>query len=213
MKRGVYTEVQTEDFLKEYIPVAKHFLTKDYEQASLAAKKLGFPLVLKIISPDAIHKSEIKGVRLIKNRHDLSSEYEKLLSIAKNNHLRLDGILVQEYIEGEYVIIGLKKDPTFGHVLAFGIGGIYTELLKDVSFRVCPITSKDADEMFNELKLKKLLEGYRNTKPINKDFLKKILIKVSNIPIKYPEIAEMDINPFVINDKSGKVVDARMLIK
>ncbi len=213
MKSGVYTESQAEDFLKNYLPVAKHFLAKDYDQASIAAKKLGFPLVLKIISPDAIHKSEIKGVRLIKNRHDFSDEYNKLLSIAKTKNLRLEGILVQEYIEGEYVIIGLKKDPTFGHILAFGIGGIYTELLKDVSFRVCPITLKDADEMLSELKLKKLLEGFRNTKPINKDFLKNILVKVSNIPKEHPEIEEMDINPFVVNDIDGKVVDARILIK
>lgn len=213
MKRGVYTEAQAEDFLKKFIPVAKHYLTKNYEQASVAAKKLGFPLVLKVISPDALHKSEIKGVRLIKNRHDFSAEYEKLLSIAKTKKLRLDGILVQEYIEGEYVIIGLKKDPVFGHIIAFGIGGIYTELLKDVSFRVCPITLKDADEMLNELKLKKLLEGYRNTKAVNQKFLKNILVKVSNLPKKYPEIEEMDINPFVINDKDGTAVDARMLIE
>ena len=212
MKRGIYTEAQAEDFLKAYIPVARHYLTKNYEEASIAAKKLGFPLVLKIISPDAIHKSEIKGVRLIKNRHDFASEYHQLMKISTQKKLKLDGILVQEYIEGEYVIIGLKKDPTFGHVLAFGIGGIYTELLKDVSFRICPITEKDADAMLNELKLIKLIEGYRNTKPVNQKLLKQILVKVSRLPLKYPDILEMDINPFVINDKTGKVVDARMLI-
>ena len=212
MEKGIYTEAKAEDFLKSYIPVAKHYLTQNYEEASIAAKKLGFPLVLKIISPNAIHKSEIKGVRLIKNRHDLASEFHQLISISKQKKLHLEGILVQEYIEGEYVIIGLKKDPTFGHVLAFGIGGIYTELLKDVSFRICPITEKDADAMLNELKLIKLIEGYRNTKPVNQKLLKQILVKVSRLPLKYPDILEMDINPFVINDKTGKVVDARMLI-
>jgi biotin carboxylase len=213
MKSGVYTEVKAEEFLKAYVPIAKHFLVKNFEQATIAAKKLGFPLVLKIISQDAIHKSEIKGVRIVKNRQDLSKEFEKLVAIAKEKKLKLEGILVQEYVEGEYVIIGLKKDATFGHVIAFGIGGIYTELLKDVSFRVCPINSKDAEEMFDELKLRKLLEGFRNTKAINKEFLKKTLIKVSQIPLKHPEIQEMDINPFVINEKDGKVVDARILVE
>jgi acyl-CoA synthetase (NDP forming) len=213
MKSGVYTEVKAEEFLKTYVPIAKHSLVKNFEQATIIAKKLGFPLVLKIISQDAIHKSEIKGVRIVKNRQDLSKEFEKLVSIAKEKKLRLEGILVQEYVEGEYVIIGLKKDVTFGHVIAFGIGGIYTELLKDISFRVCPITSKDAEEMFDELKLRKLLEGFRNTKAINKEFLKKTLIKVSQIPLKHPEIQEMDINPFVINEKDGKVVDARILVE
>ncbi|MDP3728325.1 MAG: acetate--CoA ligase family protein [bacterium] len=212
MEKGVYTEDVAEDFLKKYIPVAKHTLVQSLHEVEQAAKKLGFPLVLKIISPDALHKSEIKGVRFVKDFEELMHEYEDLLSLAHTKKLRLQGILVQEYIEGSYVLIGLKKDPSFGHVLVFGIGGIYTELLKDVSFRVCPITNKDADAMIEELKMKALLLGYRNAEAVNIRLLKKVLVRVSQIPLKHKEIEEMDINPFVINSKRGFVVDARIVV-
>jgi len=212
MQKGVYTEVDTEKFLKKYVPVAKHFLASTLTEAEVAAAKLGFPLVLKIISPDALHKSEIHGVRLVKTRMDFVHEYHELVHIAQKKKLRLDGILVQEYLHGKYVIIGLKKDPVFGHILAFGIGGIYTELLKDVAFRVCPITEKDADEMIQELKMRALLFPYRGSHGVHIPTLKKVLVQVSRIPMKNAEIQEMDINPFVINEKSGAVVDARMVV-
>ncbi|MSR86016.1 hypothetical protein EXS74_01315, partial [Candidatus Woesearchaeota archaeon] len=157
MQKGVYTEDTTEDFLRAYIPVAKHLLTDSFDDALQAVKKLSFPAVLKIISPDALHKSDIKGVRFVKNFEELREQYQSLLDIVHKNKLRLKGILIQEYIEGTSVIIGLKKDVSFGHVLVFGIGGIYTELLKDVSFRVCPITLEDAEEMIQELQMKDLL--------------------------------------------------------
>lgn len=212
MKRGVYTEERAEDFLRKYVPVAKHVLVQDIEEAEKAAKKIGFPLVLKIISPQALHKSEVKGVRFAKNSEELFEEYTALVSLAKKKKFSLEGILIQEYIEGSYVLIGLKKDAVFGHVLAFGIGGIYTELLKDVSFRVCPITEKDAEEMLQELHMKDLLLGYRGSETVNLKLLKKTLITISRIPLRHKDIEEMDINPFVINKKNGFVVDARMVV-
>ncbi len=208
----MYTEDLAEDFLRNYIPVAQHVLVQKLEGAEKAAKKLGFPLVLKIISPDALHKSEIKGVRFVKNEEELVQEYTALQLVAKEKKLFLHGILVQEFIEGSYVLIGLKKDAVFGHVLAFGIGGIYTELLKDVSFRICPITEKDAEEMLQELKMKDLLFGYRGSEAVNVKLLKKTLVTVSRIPLRHKDIEEMDINPFVINSKKGFVVDARMVL-
>lgn len=212
MKKGVYTEDRAEDFLKKYVPVAKHVLVQSLHEAEHAAKKLGFPLVLKIISPDALHKSEIKGVRFVKDFEELMHEYEELLSLAHKKNLRLQGILAQEYIEGSYVLIGLKKDPSFGHMLVFGIGGIYTELLKDVSLRVCPITEKDAEAMIQELHMKDLLFGYRGAEKVNVSLLKKILVRVSQIPLRHKDIEELDINPFVINMKKGFVVDARIIV-
>ncbi|MDP3919035.1 MAG: acetate--CoA ligase family protein [Nanoarchaeota archaeon] len=210
MKEGVYAELEAEKFLKRFVPVAKHVFTNSLIEGHSAARIIGFPLVLKIISKKALHKSDVKGVRLIKNVIDFDYEYKDLLKIGKK--LSMDGILVQEYVSGENVILGLKKDKVFGHVLAFGIGGIYTELLKDVAFRACPITSKDAQEMIDELKLKQMLYGYRGRKKVNIPVLKELMIKVSKIPLKYPEIKEMDINPLVINHKKGIVVDARMVI-
>jgi biotin carboxylase len=211
MAKVVYTEFDTEKFLMKYLPVAKNQLTSNLTQAKKVAKKLGFPVVLKILSIDALHKSDIKGVRLVKSMHDLETEFQDLEIIAKKKKLRLQGILVQEYVKGEYVILGLKKDPIFGHVLAFGIGGIYTELLKDVSLRVCPITTKDAKEMIDELKMKQLLLGFRGKDKVNLKKLKEVMVALSKMPKKYPNISELDINPFVINSKKGFVVDARMV--
>ena len=212
MKKGVYTEEAAEDFLRSYVPVAKHFLIDSLEGLERSAKKLGFPLVLKIISPDALHKSDIQGVHFAKDFEELAQSYEALLAIVERRKLRFQGILVQEYIEGSYVLIGLKKDPVFGHVLVFGIGGIYTELLKDISFRICPITLEDADAMIQELKMKDLLFGFRGSKTVNIALLKKTLVSVSRIPLKHTDIQEMDINPFVINHKAGYVVDARIVV-
>tara|TARA_Y100000310_G_C20690965_1_gene822164 strand:- start:3136 stop:3774 length:639 start_codon:yes stop_codon:yes gene_type:complete len=212
MKRGLYTEVDTEKFLKKYVAIAKHRFVHTQRDAEAAARALGFPLVLKLISPGALHKSEVKGVRLVKNKVDFEHEYRDLVKIAKKKKLRLDGILVQEFVEGQYVLIGLKKDPVFGHVIVFGVGGVYTELLKDVAFRVCPINVKDAQSMIDELQMKELLYGFRGEKKANISKLKETLVKISKIPSKYPEIKEMDINPFVINHKRGVVVDARMKV-
>jgi len=211
MKKGVYTEVETEAVLKKFVPVAKNVLVRSLKDAEQAARKIKFPLVLKIISKKALHKTELKGVRIVHNKSGLEREFMDLMKIVKKRKLPLEGVLVQEYVEGEYVILGLKKDPVFGHVLAFGIGGVYTELLHDVSFRVCPISHKDAEDMIDDLRMKKLLEGFRGVK-VNKIVLMKTMVQVSKIPLKYPDIKEMDINPFVINSKEGKVVDARMVV-
>ena len=212
MKKGVYTEVETEKFLKKFVPIAKHKLCSSDKQVFECARGVGFPLVLKIISKEASHKTDIGGVRFVNKRGDLENELAGLMKIVKTHKMKIDGILVQEFIEGEFVLIGLKKDNVFGHAVVLGIGGIYTEYLKDVSFRVCPVSKKDVQEMIDELRMKDLLLGVRGKKGVNLDLLKDIVVKVSKIPLKHKEIKEMDINPFVINHKNGKVVDARMVI-
>lgn len=123
----------------------------------------------------------------------------------------MDGILVQEFVKGQEVIIGLKSDPTFGHVIMFGLGGIFVEVLKDVSFRVCPITEKDAEAMLKEIKTRDILYGVRGEPGVNIPLLKRVLVGTSRLPLRKPEIQELDINPFRINDQSGKVADARMV--
>jgi len=212
MKKGIYTEADTEKFLKKFIPVAKHRLCVTDKDVEESAREFGFPLVLKIISKDALHKSDIGGVRIVNYRLDLEKEFKELTNIIKKYKIKADGILVQEFVEGESVLIGLKKDEVFGHAIVLGIGGIYTEYLKDVSFRICPVTKKDVTEMIDELKMKSLLFGVRGRKSVNLDLLKDVVIKVSKIPLKHKEIKELDINPFVIDHNIGKVVDARMVI-
>ncbi len=212
MKQGVYTEFETEKFLRRYVKVARHKLVKTWYECEKACRKMGYPLVLKIISKDALHKSDIHGVRLVKNRLELEEEFNALIKIVKIKRLNFEGIMVQEYIEGHSILIGLKEDPVFGHAIALGMGGIYTEYMKDITFRVCPISLKDADEMIQELQMKDLLFGVRGEKGVDLKLLKKTLVKVSKIVAKYPEIKELDINPFVISSHGGKVVDARMVI-
>jgi 3-hydroxypropionyl-CoA synthetase (ADP-forming) len=209
--KKIYTENEAERFLKRYVKVADSVLTKDYKTAEKFSKKKGYPVVLKIISKQALHKTDIGGVKIVKSEEQLEKNFNALLKIAKTKKIKIDGILVQEFLHGCETIIGIKKDPVFGHVVMFGTGGVLTELFKDVSFRVCPITEKEADDMIYELKGKKLLNGFRGAKPVNIKLLKSVLVKVSKIPLKNKDIEEMDINPFIINEKTGKVADARIV--
>ena len=209
--KKILAEYEAEKFLSKKLPVAKSFLCKNFKDAQASAKKIGYPLVLKIISTQALHKSDIGGVVIVKDNEELSSAFDSLIKIAKQEKIKIDGILAQEFIQGKEVIIGIKKDPTFGHVIAFGIGGKYVEILKDITFRACPITSDDAEQMISELKFGKILFGARNETPANRKILVQTLVKVSHLPTNNKKIEELDINPFIINDKIGKVADARIV--
>jgi hypothetical protein len=202
----LFTEYDSDKLLSKYVPVAKNRLVKTLKEI----KSPKFPLALKIMSTDALHKSEIKGVRKVDNKQELDREFKDLIKISKKKKLKLQGILVQNYCEGENFIIGIKKDDTFGHVLLFGLGGIFTELTKDFSIRKCPIDIKEADSMLEELRGRKIFHGFRNIK-LNTKMLKKSLVKISQIPQKHPDIEELDINPFILNSRKGFVVDSRIV--
>ena len=207
----IYTEKKAEDFLRKYIPVAGSYLCKNKLQTLKAAKRLGFPVVMKIISPQALHKTEINGVR-IAYRETMEKEFSSLTDAAKRHKISLEGILVQEYVKGTEIVIGIKTDETFGHVIMLGLGGIFVELIRDVSFRVCPIDEKEAVKMMQELRAGRLLFGYRGKKSDIKELIN-ALVKVSKIPLKHKKIRELDINPFIINEKYGKVADARIVFE
>lgn len=209
----VLNAVESENFLKEYLPVAKSILSSNFDEALKFVNRNNYPVVLKLISEKIIHKTEFKAVSIVKNEEEMGREFDRLLESARKKRLKVDGILVQEFFKGKEVIIGLKKDDSFEHVIMVGIGGIYAELLRDVSFRVCPITMEEADDMINELKLKKILEGIRGEARVNLKLLKSILVRVSKIPEKNNNIKEMDINPFIINANEGKLVDARIVLE
>ena len=164
------------------------------------------------MSKQALHKTEIKGVKIVRKKQELQKEFTNLIKISKRKKLKLQGILVQEYHEGIQLILGIKKDPVFNHVLLFGLGGIYTEILKDISIRACPITLKDAESMINDLRSKEIIYGARGQKS-NVTLLKKLLVKTSKIPLKHKNILELDINPLILNEKSAYVVDARMVMQ
>ena len=187
------------------IPVAKHHVAESAEQVERYAKQYGFPVVLKLISPKVIHKTEAGGVKVV---HELSELRE-----TTNSFLKQGKVLVQEHCSGVEMFLGIKKDPSFGHVLLAGVGGIFVEVYKDVAFRVCPINRKDAEQMLAELKGNALLKGVRGMKPVNQKALIEAMVKLSQLPEKLPKIEELDINPFFINEKDGKAVDARLVLE
>jgi biotin carboxylase len=210
---AIYTEEKAEKFLSKFVPVARSFLVRSEKEALAKAKAIKYPLVMKFISPKALHKTEIGGVKIVRDAADLKTAFKEFQATARRKKVPLAGVLLQEFVKGEEVIIGINKDPTFGHVIAFGIGGKYVEVIKDITFRACPITLKDAQSMIDDLKYKKILFGVRGAKPVNLALLKKTLVSVSQIPTKNKGIDELDINPFIINDKTGKVADARIITK
>jgi len=202
----IYNEVKAEQFLSKYLKFNTNKLTKKVNEALEFSKKLKFPLTLKLISDQALHKSKIKGVRFVNNEQELIKNYDELLKLAKKNKLKLDGILVQTFISGKEIIIGAKKDNTFGQVILFGGGGIFAEILKDFSLRICPLTEKDINEMLKETKVYSTL---------NQNEIKQIsntISKVNEIMLNHNDIIELDINPLIVNEKNAIVVDARMVL-
>lgn len=185
-------------------------LAKTADEARKIANRLGYPIVMKIISPQASHKTEIGGVRVnIKNEEMLRLTYKEFEDVAKSHALQLDGILIQKMArKGVELIVGAKKDPQFGHLIILGLGGIYVEIFKDISARLCPITERDIDEMIDELKSHPVITGARGKKAINIRELKKIMLNVCKFVIK-ENIMEMDLNPIVFDEKGGDIIDVR----
>lgn len=205
MKTEVLDAQKSQEIISKYVGVPNSQVI-----TSLKDLKIKAPLVMKILSSDAIHKTEFGGVSIVHRSEEIESSFNDLILKAKNHKLKLKGILVQQFVDGTQLIIGLKKDPTFGNVILFGLGGIFTELLNDVSIRKCPITKEEAQNMIEELKSKKLFEGFRNIR-LNTEKLKEDLISISKIPDK-KDIQELDINPYILNSKEGMAVDVRIVI-
>ncbi len=186
------------------------------EEAVKMAESIGYPVVMKIVSPEVLHKSDAGGVMLsITSPEAVKRAYQDILSNVKNFNpdAKIVGILIQEMAEiDREVIVGMIKDPQFGPAIMFGLGGIFVEVLKDVTFRVVPITRYDAMQMINEIKALPILKGVRGKKPIDFDKLVDILINVSRLVTDHPEIEELDLNPVTISPTNAKVLDARIIL-
>jgi len=212
------TEIESKDFLQEAgIPVIETKLARTKKEAISLSKRIGFPVALKIASSDIIHKSDSGGVKLgLTNVTQAGNAYsEIMLSIRqKFPKARVQGVSVQKMARpGIEVIIGLSKDAQFGPVLMFGLGGILVEVLKDVSFRIVPLTRKDAEEMIREIKGYPLLQGYRGQEPADIPFLEQLIVKVSELAEQYPQIEELDLNPIFAYKDSAIAVDARIVLE
>jgi acetyl-CoA synthetase (ADP-forming) len=216
--RNFLLENEAKAFCESYgIPVTKFKVATTKEAAVKAANEIGYPVVLKIVSVDILHKSDVGGVVLdLKNSSEVERAFEQIIQNVKKHKpdAKITGILVQEMAKpSTEVIVGLIKDPQFGPSIMFGLGGVFVEILKDVTFRVCPITEQDAREMIAEIKGYPVLKGYRGAPPADIDAIVKILLNVSKMAIEHPEINEMDLNPIIVYDKGAKVVDARIILK
>jgi acetyl-CoA synthetase (ADP-forming) len=211
-------ETEAKKICMEYdIPVTRFKLAKDEEEAAKYATAIGFPIVLKIVSPNIVHKSDVGGVIVgIKNLRDIRSDYRRIVNNVKkhNPDAKITGILVQEMApSGTEVIVGSIKDPQFGPAIMFGLGGIFVEVLKDVTFRIAPVTEDEAAEMIGEVKAYPLLKGYRNTPPADLKAITKILVNTSRLVTEHPEIKELDLNPIMVYEKGAKAVDARIILE
>jgi acyl-CoA synthetase (NDP forming) len=216
--RTALTEVESKEFLKAAgIDIIDTRLAQSREEAISISRKLGFPVVLKVASPDIVHKSDAGGVRLgLKTASEVAKAYPQILQAIRKSHpeARVQGVAVQKMARpGVEVIIGMSQDAHFGPVLMFGLGGILVEVLKDVSFRIVPLSRRDAAEMLREIKGYPLLEGYRGQEAVDIACLEEWLLKVSAFVEKHPEIRELDLNPIFAYSRGAVAVDARVVLE
>ena len=210
----VLTEFESKKLLQEIgisVPVQKLATSKD--ETISAAEEIGFPIVMKLMAEDVVHKSDTGAVKLnLKTIEDVNKAYDDLMKIPsqKEKHISVQKMADEPITE---LIIGMTTDPQFGPALMFGIGGILVELLEDVSFRIAPITEYDAKEMITEIKGFPILDGYRGKPKADIKAIVNVLLTISDLVVKHEEINEMDLNPVFIYEKGLICVDARIILK
>lgn len=214
----VITEDLSKVILKKYaIKVPGYALVNSAKEATKAAKKLGYPLVMKVVSPQILHKTDVGGVKVgLQNERDVKKAFTDMYSrLSKKKGVHLKGILLEKMVpQGVELIVGLQNDSQFGPVIMVGLGGILTEIFKDVAFRMLPISIDDAKSMLAELKGSKILQGYRGSKPIDMNMLARALVQIGKIGVDNAEYFDsVDFNPIVVYPKSYFVVDAKIILK
>ena len=215
--RNFLYEHEAKELCSHYgMPITAIKIATTEDEAVKYSDEIGYPIVLKIVSPQVLHKSDSGGVLInIKNAEEVRAGYNQILTNVKKHvpEAVITGILVQEMApSGTEVIVGSTKDPTFGNTLMFGLGGIFVEVLKDVSFRIVPIQKVDAAEMIKEIRAYKILEGVRGMPPADQEMLVKILMATSKMLEECPEVNELDMNPILVYEKGARVVDARVIL-
>ena len=210
-------ETQAKELLREYgIPVPDFKLIKSEDEIIGLAKEINFPIVMKIVSPDIIHKTDAGGVKVgIKDEKEAKAAYQDIIYKVKKykKEAKISGAIAYSMIpQGTEIIIGMMKDPHFGPVIMFGLGGIFVEILKDISFRILPLEERDAEEMISEIKGYEILKGIRGETPKDVKSIRDVLMKISQLVMENPEINEIDLNPIFVFEKALQVVDARIIL-
>jgi 3-hydroxypropionyl-CoA synthetase (ADP-forming) len=215
-KDKVITEEQAKQVLTEYgVKVPDYALVNSADQAAAQAKKIGFPLVMKIVSPQILHKTDVGGVKVGVSSEQEAKEVFNDMYGRLSGKYNVKGVLLEKMVpSGVELIVGLQYDQQFGPVIMVGLGGIFTEIFKDVSFRMLPITKDDAKSMLNDLQGKKILYGFRGAKPINIDMLADALVKISKMGTEMAAYYEsVDFNPVIVYPDDYRVVDAKILLR
>ena len=199
------------------ITTTEYQVATDKSEAKLIARKIGYPVVMKIVSPQVIHKTDAGGVKLnLNSDNEVTAAFDEITRNARNYNTKADirGVLIEKMVKSSTeIIIGVTRDPTFGPAIMFGLGGIFVELLKDVSFRIAPITQSDAKEMINEIKALPMLQGFRGGPNVDLKNIVETLLKVSKFTIDYiDDILEVDLNPIFAYDDHLLTVDARVIL-
>ena len=215
--RTLLNEVEAKELLREAgVPATAATLAKTRSEAQSQATTMGYPVVLKVVSQDIAHKSDVGGVKLnLADSDAVGAAFDDIMKNAKaaEPNARIAGVSVQEMAkQGTEVIIGMTTDPQFGPVMMFGLGGIMVEVLKDVSFRLVPLEAKDADQMMAEIKGKPILDGVRGQPPADLAALRATILKVSEFVQKHPEVRELDLNPVFAYPDGALAVDARIVV-
>ena len=208
------SEHQSKKLLESYgIPVTREKLVTTEEEAVSAAEELGYPVVLKACGPEILHKTEKSLVAVgIKKPDEVKKAYQHIIeNLADTEH---EGILVYQMVRGERELaIGLIRDPQFGPCVMFGLGGIFTEILRDTSFRVAPITEGDALQMMEEIRAAPILDAFRGQQPADKEKLARALLGISHLGTEQTEVKEVDVNPLIITRKGVPIaVDALVVL-
>lgn len=218
--RNTLTEYESKKVLSNWsIPVTETKLATTKIEAVNAARELKYPVVMKISSPDIIHKSDIGGVQVgltseIEVRHAFDDLISNVRSYDKN--AKIHGVVVQKYVpDAREVVAGITQDKSFGPTVMFGLGGVWVEVLEDISFRLAPLSEKDAREMIEEISGYPVLSGGRGGTPADIDAVADILQKISQLPKKFEKISEIDLNPIFVldNGQGAQVVDAQIILK
>ena len=217
---SVLGEAETRPLLEAYgIPLVKGGEARSPQEAAEVASRVGFPVVMKIISPQLLHKSEAGGIVLnLKSADEVSAAYEQLFSSIREKMPQADlqGVLIEQMApRGQEVIVGLRRDVGFGPVVMFGLGGIYVELFKDVSFRVAPVSAEEALEMIHETRAGKLLTGVRGAQPADLDAVVDCIRRLGQLGLDFPEIEEAEVNPLLVfpQGQGALALDGRVILK
>jgi len=214
---GNLSQTDVFDLLASYnIPVASWAQGATIEEGAAAAERIGYPVVMKVLSRDIVHKTDSGGVKLnIRNSQELHLAYEEMVAGITANHPSavIEGIIIQEFISGgTEILLGSKRDPQFGPVIVFGTGGIYTEIMEDIALRVPPVSKEDIAEMIRETKVSKILLGARGAKPADMAALTEHIANFARLLLDNPSIAELDINPFVAIGDRFVALDGRVRV-